>query len=241
MVEKDTPILDATKDELDRFWSKVRKGRREDDCWEWVAAKIPRGYGQFWYRYSQFGAHRFSYTIAYGLIPDGLVVDHKCVNPCCVRPEHLQVVTVAENSKLNDRGARRKRVCKAGHLLDESNIYYHSKSGKRDCKECRRRRVRESHARKVAQRDPIDREARTEAAFWAKIDKDDGECWLWNGSVEGGPMKFGWMGKTIVPSRLLFERKHGKLGKQRIKNVCGDRLCVNPDHWEKVRRAEAIC
>lgn len=45
-------------------------------------------------------AHRFYYEKAYGEIPAGIVIDHKCRTRSCVRPDHLQAVTTTENARL---------------------------------------------------------------------------------------------------------------------------------------------
>lgn len=78
---------------LDRFWAKVEK--RDDGCWFWTGSKLPAGYGHF----AKGLAHRWSYEQFVGPIPEGLTIDHLCVNPSCVNPEHMEPVTASENSR----------------------------------------------------------------------------------------------------------------------------------------------
>ena len=67
-------------------------------CWIWTGYRSPKGYGQFWFNDRMHWAHRFAYAAFVGPIPDGLTVHHKCQNPACVRPGHLEPATVEDNA-----------------------------------------------------------------------------------------------------------------------------------------------
>lgn len=80
----------------ERFWAYVDT---TSDCWEWVGAKQPSGYGSFTVRYPTMEpSHRFAYQAHRGeVIPHGLEIDHLCRNRSCVNPAHLELVTRREN------------------------------------------------------------------------------------------------------------------------------------------------
>jgi hypothetical protein len=80
--------------EIPRFWAKVSK---TDSCWNWKRPDPSNGYGKFTYQGRVMGAHRASWLIHYGPIPDNLWVLHRCDNHACIRPDHLFLGTHNDN------------------------------------------------------------------------------------------------------------------------------------------------
>lgn len=113
--------------QIQKFEEKVQK---TETCWLWKGSTIPNSYVRiYWDKKTQY-AHRVSYTVYKGKIPNGLVIDHLCRVRHCVNPEHLEAVTQRENVR---RGEPKKitktririlnGLCKYGHKLDKKNAY----------------------------------------------------------------------------------------------------------------------
>lgn len=93
---------------LERFWIKVQ--RDDEGCWAWIGSRNGKGYALF--EVAGRGskrAHRWAYEHFIGPIPDGLTIDHLCLNKSCVNPHHLEPVTNAEN--------QRRRLARDGERL----------------------------------------------------------------------------------------------------------------------------
>lgn len=124
----------------DRFWGRVDK---TGDCWLWTAYIRHDGYGEFWVGgiKRRVLAHRYSYELARGTIPDGLQLDHLCRTRKCVNPAHLEAVTQRENLLRGETIPARnaaKKACPAGHEYTKENTYRFRNM--RLCKICNRER-----------------------------------------------------------------------------------------------------
>ncbi len=102
------PRVYPRKPVTERFMSKVRQESAEG-CWLWVASCFAAGYGQFGIDGKNWQAHRLSWTLFRGGIPDGICVCHHCDNPPCVNPAHLWLGTNADNTADRNRKGRAAR------------------------------------------------------------------------------------------------------------------------------------
>lgn len=122
------------------FWARVPNRPAEPAaCWEF-ASRVAR-YPTVWTGERQEKAHRLAYQLEVGPIPDGYVIDHLCRNARCVRPSHLEAVTLAENTIRANRGRIVAPTCKRGH--PRAADY---RPGEGSCRECRNIQHREWRA-----------------------------------------------------------------------------------------------
>lgn len=137
-----------------RFWLSFNKGT-DQECWPWLKRINKAGYGLLHCvhiinkrRYDRILAHRYSYELLRGLVPDGLELDHLCRNPPCVNPWYLEAVTHRENVLrgigLTAQNAA-KTHCPAGHPYDVSYFRPDRNVVERLCDQCRREKDRRRH------------------------------------------------------------------------------------------------
>jgi len=105
-----------TRPAIDRFMEKVVMVP-EAGCWLWVGACKPTGYGNFYFEGKHVNAHKASYTMHAGPVPDGMCVCHRCDTPACVNPGHLFLGTHSDNT----RDMRRKGRAIDNQPSGESN------------------------------------------------------------------------------------------------------------------------
>lgn len=105
-----------------RFWPKVT---RSAGCWLWRGMIGTNGYGRLRNGRDEpvLYAHRVSYELNIGPIPNGMNVCHRCDNPPCVRPDHLFLGSDADN--MADKVAKGRQERGAQHhaaKLTESDV-----------------------------------------------------------------------------------------------------------------------
>ena len=92
-----------------RLLARMDRSGGPDSCWPFVAPGASRsGHLQLSWKDRMLPVHRLAYQTWCGPIPDGLVVRHRCDNPPCCNPAHLELGTVADNNRDRDERGRQR-------------------------------------------------------------------------------------------------------------------------------------
>jgi len=107
----------------DRFWEKVEV-RGADECWPWQGARGRHGYGNIGDgKGNTLRAHRLSYHLHHGTIPDGLIVGHHCDHPWCVNPAHLFAASQGVNMQdMSQKGRSTFGARSASAKLSDASV-----------------------------------------------------------------------------------------------------------------------
>lgn len=139
----------------DRVWDRILV-EPNTGHWFWLGALSRLGYGRIGVDGTQIGIHRYVYSHLVSPIPAGKVIDHICRVRNCVAPNHLRVVTPAQNAMENSAGFCPRRAaadhCERGHPYSEGRNLIITKTGQRLCRICRNVYMRDlMRRRRVAQ------------------------------------------------------------------------------------------
>ncbi len=137
-------VGDTNAQPIIRLLRRVRVA--ENGCWEWMGARAG-GYGQFAapdHVHSMRMTHRWFYQHVFGPLPEDIQLDHLCRNRACLRLDHLEPVTPAENIRRGERWGPPQTHCKRGHEYTEANTYRNAHG--RSCRECQLQLKRQQYA-----------------------------------------------------------------------------------------------
>jgi hypothetical protein len=199
----------------DRFWAKVSQS--EDGCWEWTASIATSGYGQIRAAGKPRYAHRVSWELHNGEIPDGRWVLHTCDNRRCVRPDHLYLGSAKDNAADTHQRGR----------------WHYVPPGQGRPKPVASGRKKGPQITPPAER------------FWPKVDVRGGDvdqCWEFMGTRFPNGYGSFWMPdykRKVLAHRIAYALHYGSFDSQLIvMHTCDNPSCCNPHHLRLGTRAD---
>lgn len=202
-------------DPIKRLMSRVKKSK--DSCWVWNGALV-RGYGVINIDGKTEYVHRVVFAASGKKFNKRLTLDHKCRNPRCVNPDHLEPVTRSENIRRMNSAQPRNR-CRKGHLYSE---YGKTKSGL--CIKC----YESSPSR--------NKNSAKEPRPYKPLVRNDANTHCSNGHVYSKVGRF-----SSGNCRQCQANKDSKRGKRKSTEVL-ERFCIRGhDTWVSGRMAKGHC
>lgn len=137
---------------IDKQYITERVTIDDNGCWLWIGAKNSAGYAVALRKPKttslHIRMHRKSYELYKGEIPEGLVIDHLCRVRHCINPDHLEPVTIKENTLRSPLvNKKHDKFCLHGHEYTPETTFMR-KTGIRNCRTCKNISGRKYHERK---------------------------------------------------------------------------------------------
>jgi HNH endonuclease len=245
------------RSELERLVDRTVLGPTHPElgtCWLFTGSTTP--YGRISKAQDSY-THRLGWKLLRGAIPDGMELHHRCGVYACWNPDHLQVVTHAENL-----AHKRKTHCQHGHPLSGENLRIDPRTGARVCRPCLRENQRQLRAKADGnrtsdlrsssgpfrpgcpadsspdlERPPSDLERLLDDTVLGPTHPELGTCWLFTGRAT----PYGRIAKAqdSFTHRLGWKVLQGPIPEgMELHHRCGVQACWNPDHLEPVTHAE---
>jgi hypothetical protein len=239
------------RSELERLLDRTVLGPTHPDlgtCWQFTGTCTP--YGRMAKAQDSY-THRLGWKLLRGPIPEDKELHHRCGIYACWNPDHLQIVTHAENMTF-----KRKQHCKHGHPLSGENLRIDPQTGARACRACLRenqRRLRATARRdhdkdlgpgrtarrpgRPAGRPRADLERLLDDTILICSNPELGTCWMFTGPA----YPYGRIdrGSERYVHRLGWKLLHGPIPDgMELHHRCGVHACWNPDHLMIVTHAE---
>lgn len=231
---------------LERFFECLQQS---DGCWTWTSSLL-NGYGRFYVDGKYEFAHRVSYKLFNGPIPDGMCVCHRCDNPQCVNPSHLFLGTNLDN--IRDRVEKKRNATGGNHGRSKLNAESvklirrelakgrspYSVSKDFGVASATIKQIEDGKAWSHVEKEDLvvvkrknSRAIGKEDRFWGNIRKTDG-CWEWMLSKdESGVGGLKWRGKSAAAHRVAYELSFGQIPEGLIVyRKCSNPSCCRPDH-----------